>query len=70
MTYDFTTLHPRANSGSSKWAAMQAIRPDLPADVIPLSVADMELLNPPEIAEQLGRYAAGTVLGYTRPGDS
>lgn len=70
MTYDFTTLHPRANSGSSKWAAMQAIRPDLPADVIPLSVADMELLNPPEIAEQLGRYAAGTILGYTRPGDS
>lgn len=70
MTYDFTTLHPRVASGSSKWAAMQAIRPDLPADVIPLSVADMELLNPPEIAEQLGRYVAGTILGYTRPGDS
>ena len=42
MNYDFTTLHPRIAVGSSKWEAMRKLRPGLPPEVIPLSVADME----------------------------
>ena len=70
MTYDFTTLRPRIAVGSSKWAAMQRLHPDLPPEVIPLSVADMEFVNPPEIAEELSHYLEETILGYTQPTDS
>ena len=65
MKYDFTTLQPRAGVGSIKWNMMHAIRKDLPEDVIPLSVADMEFLNAPQIAREVGKYLQEMILGYT-----
>lgn len=70
MNYDFTTLRPRIAVGSNKWGAMQKLRQGLPPEVIPLSVADMEFVNPPEIAEHLSHYLETMILGYTQPTDS
>ena len=43
------------------------LNPDVADDVVPLSFADMELKNPPEITEGLKRYLDEVVLGYSRP---
>ena len=47
-TYDFTTLRPRLHMGASKWVPMERAGVTDP-DVIPFSVADMDLLVAPEI---------------------
>jgi bifunctional pyridoxal-dependent enzyme with beta-cystathionase and maltose regulon repressor activities len=44
--------------------------PDVSRGVVPFSVADMELKNPPEITEGLKKYIDSTILGYTQPTDS
>ena len=67
MKYDFTTLPDKKNQGSAKWAIMYELNPDVADDVVSLSVADMELKNPPEITEGLKRYLDEVVLGYSRP---
>ena len=67
MPYDFTTVVSRKDTGSSKWNAMYQINPNVPDGVIPLSVADMELKNPPQIAQGVGDYLKETILGYTNP---
>lgn len=64
MKYDFTTAPNRRESGSSKWEGMKALNPNVPQEVIPLSVADMELKNPPEIIEGVKAYLDEAVLGY------
>ena len=58
--YDFTTQPDRSPSGSHKWR-------DVPAGLVPLSVADMEFVTAPEIREALIDCAATEVLGYTGP---
>ena len=67
MAYDFETLPDRRGLGSSKWDAMLSERPDLPRDVIPLSVADMELENPPEVRQALHDLIEAGPLGYSGP---
>jgi cystathionine beta-lyase len=73
MTYDFTTRPDRRGTGSSKWddmfqkAADRGVR--VPEGVVPLSVADMEFVEAPEIVEAIRDYAAHAVLGYTAPTD-
>ncbi|MDR1728151.1 MAG: pyridoxal phosphate-dependent aminotransferase [Acidobacteriota bacterium] len=67
MRYDFTTRLDRRGSGSSKWDMMLAKKPDVSPGVIPLSVADMELPNPPEVVEGLREFLKTAVLGYTSP---
>lgn len=67
MAYDFVTLPNRRGLGSSKWDAMLAERADLPDDVVPLSVADMELLNPPEVRQALHELIDAGPLGYASP---
>ena len=62
MTYDFETLVSRKNMGSSKWMRMLEANPNVADDVVPLTMADMELKNPPELIE--GHEA---ILGYSRP---
>ncbi len=64
MKYDFTTAPSRREAGSSKWEGMKALNPNVPQEVIPLSVADMELKNPPEIIEGVKAYLDEVVLGY------
>ncbi len=63
--YDFTTRVDRKGTGSSKWEAMYRINPDVPAGIVPFSVADMEFVEAPQVADAVGRLAQGTVFGYT-----
>lgn len=70
MKYDFETLIPRKNMGSRKWNVMAQHNPNAAEDVIPLSVADMEFRNPPELAQGLKDYIDRSILGYTLPNDT
>lgn len=70
MTYDFKTLISRKNIGAEKWEGMRKISPNIGEDIIPFSVADMELKNPPEIIEGLKEYLDSMVLGYTSATDN
>ena len=63
--YDFENTLPRKNIGSAKWELMYRWNPDVSDDVIPLSVADMEFKNPPEITEGLKSYLDRLILGYS-----
>lgn len=70
MHYDFETLVRRENAGSFKWNDMKKKNPDIKESVVPLSVADMEWKNPPEIIEGLKAYLDQTTLGYTGATDA
>lgn len=70
MDYDFTTLPERRGTGSSKWEAMLADNPGVAADIVPLSVADMEFLTPGPIRAALHGLIDSTSLGYTDPTDA
>ena len=61
MKYDFETSRPRFGMEAMKWDEMG----NQPEDVVPLSVADMELLSPPEIIEELKKTAEFGMWGYT-----
>jgi putative C-S lyase len=65
MSYDFETVVKRKNVGSFKWDQIEKLNPDIGDDVVPLSVADMEFKNAPEIIEGLKSYLDNSVLGYT-----
>lgn len=65
--YDFITMPNRANTGSEKWNNMKKLNPHVPDDIVPLSIADMELSIAPEIIKGLQEYIAHTVPGYTGP---
>ncbi len=65
MKYDFETLINRRNTGAHKWEGMYEQIPNAGDDIVPLSVADMEFKNPPEIIEGLKNYLDNIVLGYT-----
>lgn len=64
--YDFETVLDRTGTGSMKWDEMTQY-PRVAEDVIPFSVADMELRNAPEITEGLKAFLDKTVLGYSNP---
>lgn len=66
MKYDFTTLVSRKNTGASKWEQMYGWNPNVADDVVPLSVADMEIKPAPEIIEGLKKYLDTAILGYTK----
>ena len=65
MKYDFETLVNRRNTGSHKWEGMYSQIPEAGDGIVPLSVADMELKNPPAIIEGLKDYLDNIILGYT-----
>lgn len=67
MKYDFETVVDRNECGSAKWEQMKEWNPNVSKGVIPFSVADMELKNPPEITEKLKKYIDSSILGYTLP---
>ena len=56
--------------GSFKWNGMKRLYPDVPSGIVPFSVADMELKNPPEVIEGLKKYLDEAILGYTGPTDA
>ena len=63
--YDFETLLSRKGQGSFKWEAMYREVPNLSDDIVPFSVADMELKIAPEIRKGLKKYIDEAILGYT-----
>ncbi|MEL7648624.1 MAG: MalY/PatB family protein [Sedimentibacter sp.] len=67
MKYDFETVVNRYGKGSAKYEQMLGWNPDVSEDIIPFSVADMELKNAPEIVEGLKSYLDSHILGYTLP---
>ncbi|MGN0629230.1 MAG: MalY/PatB family protein [Oscillospiraceae bacterium] len=67
MKYDFETVVNRKGTGSDKWDSMYERIPNAGDGIVPLSVADMEFVNAPEIKEGLKEYIDSTVLGYTGP---
>ena len=67
MKYDFITRVNRKESGSKKWDTMYERKPNVSSGIVPLSIADMELPNPPEIIQGLKAYLDKTVLGYSQP---
>ena len=67
MEHDFTTHVNRRGQGSSKWESMLRECPTAGVDVVPLSVADMEFENPPEVKRALHALVDSAVLGYTEP---
>lgn len=69
MHYDFQTLPQRRDTGSAKWEQMYRDQPNLGPDIVPLSVADMEFENPPEVKQALREWLDGAVMGYTDPTD-
>lgn len=70
MEYDFSTRVDRKNTGSSKWKQMYGWNPNVEEGVLPLSVADMELKNAPEIYEGLINFLKHEpILGYTEAPD-
>ncbi|MGP1521412.1 MAG: MalY/PatB family protein [Treponema sp.] len=64
MKYDFESLVDRRKT-SSKWHNMLDYNPNIPNDVIPLSTADMEFKNPPEVINAIKEYVDSTILGYS-----
>ncbi|MDO4543846.1 MAG: MalY/PatB family protein [Clostridia bacterium] len=70
MKYDFESIIDRKNAGSFKWNAMKSACPEVEDGIVPLSVADMEFYNAPEIIEGLKEHLSHTVLGYTGPTDA
>lgn len=70
MKYDFETVINRNSTGSVKWNLMLENNPQISDTIIPFSVADMELKNPPEIVEGLKQFLDESILGYTATTDS
>lgn len=70
MKYDFETLVRRDHAGSEKWEDMYRKNPNVGADVVPFSVADMEFMNAPEIIEGLKDYLDTHIMGYTGATDA
>ncbi len=69
MKFDFDTWVCRHGKGSFKWDELRALNPNIPDDIVPLSVADMEFKTAPAIVEGLKNYLDETTLGYTRGTD-
>lgn len=63
--YNFETILSRKGQGSYKWEQMYEVLPELEDDIVPFSVADMELKIAPEITEGLKKYIDEAVLGYS-----
>jgi cystathionine beta-lyase len=65
IEFDFTTLRDREGTAASKWSALTA--EDKALGVVPLTVADMELLTPPCIMQAMEAAARHGIYGYTYP---
>lgn len=63
--YDFETTISKKGQGSYKWEQMYKKNPNISEEIIPLSVADMELKIAPEIIKGIKKYLESAILGYT-----
>lgn len=65
--YDFDQIIDRSNTNSVKTDAVERVFGN--KDVIPLWVADMDFLSPPEITEGLKKRVEHGIFGYTEPNE-
>ncbi len=63
--YDFDAVTDRRNTNSLKYDF--AAERGMPADVLPLWVADMDFKTVPEVSEALQEKAAHGIFGYSEP---
>lgn len=68
MKYDFDTIVDRYNTGSVKYDTAE--RSGMPADVMPMWVADMDFRAPGEIVSRMRQLCDFGVYGYTMVTDS
>ncbi|MFZ4483145.1 MAG: MalY/PatB family protein [Chthoniobacterales bacterium] len=61
MIYDFTSRPDRRATGSLKWERYAG------RDILPMWVADMDFVSPPEVVAALQARATHGVFGYTIP---
>ena len=65
VKYDFDQVIDRSNTNSIKYEAVEEVFGS--KDVMPLWVADMDFLSPPEITEALKKRVEHGVFGYVQP---
>ena len=65
--YDFDQIIDRSNTNSVKLDAIERVFGS--KDVMPLWVADMDFLSPPEITEGLKKRVEHGIFGYVEPGE-
>jgi len=65
MKYDFDQPVDRVNTASIKWDGIRT--PDGGEELLPLGLADMDFLSPPDVAEAIIARAKHGVFGYTFP---
>lgn len=70
MRYDFTSYYDRMQTKASKWVMMYRQNPDVPAGVVPMTTADMDFMQAPEIGQAIKDYVDHNLLGYSRPTDA
>lgn len=63
--YDFENYVDRSLQGAFKWDLMKKANPNVKEGVVPMTVADMDFKNAPEIINGLKDYLDKVVLGYT-----
>ena len=65
--YDFDQVIDRSNTNSIKIEALEEVFGS--KDVIPLWVADMDFLSPPEVTEAMKKRIEHGIFGYVQPDD-
>lgn len=70
MKYNFTTIENRNKKTSAKWNKMYNLNSNIPENIIPLSVADMEFKQPPELTKGLIQFTENAIFGYTVPDEN
>ncbi|MCL1879822.1 MAG: pyridoxal phosphate-dependent aminotransferase [Actinomycetia bacterium] len=65
MHYDFDAPIDRRGTGSIKHDFL--LEKGMPADILPMWVADMDFAAPPEVLDELQQAVSRGVFGYTKP---
>ena len=65
MHCDFDEIIDRAGTNSIKFEAFREGRPGLPADTIPMWIADMDFACPPPVLDAMRRRLERRILGYS-----
>ena len=70
MKYNFDEVIDRTNHHSVKWDEMKTKFGDIPNDVLPMWIADMEFRSPKPVIEAIKKAAEHGIYGYTSRPDS
>jgi len=70
MKYNFDEVIDRTNYHSVKWDELETKFGDIPNDVLPMWIADMEFRSPKPVIEAIKNAAEHGIYGYTSRPDS